>query len=116
MSDATLPKLLIVQFLQQLEADACAMERWEAESAYRTLRSVSRALRDLLEHPAHCWVSVADAARILRRSEETIRRWCRSGTAPFRYERDDQGHYMIWLADLRKTEAHCAQEAFAQGL
>ena len=104
MSDTTIPTLLLEQFITELEQAATATEKWLATDASFVLRKVSRELRGLLSNPIHQWVSVADAARLLQRSEETIRRWCRTGATDFTFRNDAQGRYWIWLPDLTPRE------------
>ena len=104
MTVEVLPRALLESFIAMLQHDSEAMARWHDEADAAPLRRVAAALQSLLEDPANVWASVADCARLLDKSEETIRRWCRNGTAPFRFHKREDGQYEIWLPDLLKTK------------
>ena len=100
-----IPASLIYELANELSSGAQVARRWGGDHAGVTLSLVSNYLRAVLDNPVHCWVSTAEAARALGKSEETIRRWCRQNTSPFRFRRDEQsGRYEVWLADITKTE------------
>ena len=100
-----IPASLIYELVSELNWGAEAARRWGGDQAGLTLARVSDYLRAVLENPLHCWVTTSEAARVLGKSEETIRRWCRQNTTLFRFRRDElSGRYEVWLADLHKTE------------
>lgn len=95
-----LPRALLESFVAMLHEHSDVMARWHHEAGAAPLRQVAADLQSLLDNPANVWASVAECARILNKSEETIRRWCRKNTAPFRFHKRDDGQYEIWLPDL----------------
>jgi hypothetical protein len=101
MTQKTIPLSLLDQVILELERGLEETARWHGRTFTITLESVIGELRSLITNPVHQWVGTAEAARITGRSEETIRRRCRSDTASFRFYRDQaSGRYLIWLADL----------------
>ena len=100
MKAEVFPKSLLERFVATLHEHTAIMARWRGDDDVAPLRQVASELQALLDNPVHVWVSTAEAARIHRKSEETIRRWCREGRAPFRFCKREDGQYEIWLPDL----------------
>jgi len=100
MKAEVLPKALLESYVATLHEQSEVLAHWHGEECARPLRRFASELQALLDNPVHIWVSVAEAARIRGKSEETIRRWCRQGRAPFRCHKREDGQYEIWLPDL----------------
>lgn len=97
----TFPEPLLRDFVSRLERDAAAMEHWLGGPSAVSLRKVAAELTAMLDNPVHRWITVKEAAIIMKKSEETIRRWCRLGTAPFEFRQDQKSdEYAIWLASV----------------
>lgn len=63
-------------------------------------------LTGMLDRPTYRWVTPDVVAGIMKCSAETIRRQCRTETAPFLFEQDEEsGRYRIWLASVPGQEA-----------
>jgi hypothetical protein len=105
MGSEVVPRSLLESFIDSLSRDAETVSRRRGEAEAMPLRSIIHDLRNLVDDPQNIWVGVTDASRRLRKSEETIRRWCRQGTAPFRFHKTSTGEYEIWLPDLNRGEA-----------
>lgn len=77
------------------------------------IEAVAGELRALIDNPANRWVHIPEAVQKLRKSEETLRRYCRTNTAPFTWKRDgdeENGRYVIWLPSLPETNNAASRE------
>lgn len=96
----TIPTSVILLQLDAWDAQAAQVERYCGADCARTMKEMSREMRARITGAACRWVNTSDAARIRGVSEETIRRYCRTGSADFRFTQED-GKYLIWLQDLK---------------
>lgn len=95
------PEPILRDFVSRLEKEAATVEKWSGPGGALVLRKVAGELQALLDNPVHRWLTVRETAQLLHKSEETIRRWCRLGTAPFQFRQDeDSGEYQIWMASV----------------
>jgi len=104
VNETTIPKSLLEQLLSELEQAATIAAQWQGPAAAAPLFRLVGHIRAVLENPVHQWISTKDAARILGKSEETVRRRCRANTTDFRFRRLENGRYEVWLADLSSKE------------
>lgn len=102
----SLPEPLIRSYVAGLARDADAVERWQGLACGAALRKVIADLTGMLDNPTYRWVTPDVVAGIMGCSAETIRRQCRTQTAPFLFEQDEEsGRYCIWLASVPGREA-----------
>lgn len=99
-SPRTIPTSIIMSLVEKLEAQADSDERYHGADCARPIKEVARDLRARITGATCQWVNTSDAARIKGVSEESIRRWCRDGTADFEFTKEN-GKYWIWLPDLK---------------
>ncbi len=105
LPDAPFRQLIDRVALAHPEQFPGAVERWQGQAAATPLQHVVAQIRAVLNDPVHQWVSIREAGRILGKSEETIRRWCRQDRGEFRFRQIEQsGRYEIWLADLTRKD------------
>ena len=104
MNQETIPRSLLESFILTVRRDLASASRWLEPASVVPAEKILAELEAILTDPQHRWISVADAARVTSKSEETIRRWCRNKTAPFRFRKRNSGEYEIWLPDLNRGE------------
>lgn len=104
MCEDAIPKSLVRQFIDGVRQDLACAGRWLDPTHLLPAEKIVASLQTMLEDPVHRWVDVADAARLIGKSQETVRRQCRTDTAPFRFVKEASGRYAIWLPDLHTGE------------